>query len=84
MWSKFLFNNYPDYKNIIIGKEYVFQLLCNKTIIDAISTILNDKVKIDKDDKNVEDKATTNGVIIDDVIIDEAMIDKVIINKTMV
>lgn len=71
---EFLVNNHPDYKNIIIDKKCLFQLPCNEIIIDTFSIILHNNIKVDKDDKDVKDEATTNKAMIDDAMIDKAMI----------
>lgn len=60
MWLEFLVNNHPDYKDIVIDKERLSQLPCNGTVIDAFNTMLHDKVKVEEENKNVKDKATTN------------------------
>lgn len=81
IWLEFLVNNYPDYKDIVIDEERFSQIPYNETIIDAFSTILHDKVKINKENKNIKDEATTNKTIIKNTIIDKTMIDEVIVQK---
>lgn len=49
---KFQINHLLNYKIVIIDKEHLSQLFCNKTIINAFSTMLYDKLKVNKDDKN--------------------------------
>lgn len=81
---KFLVNNHLNYKHIITNKEFFSYLLFDETVIDVFSTLLYDKVKIDKNNKNVKVKATTNEAMIDDAIIDKVMINKAIINELIV
>lgn len=81
MWLEFLVNNHLDYKDVVIDEERLFQLPYNETVIDAFSTMLHDKIKVDEKNENVKDEATTNEAMINDAMMDKAMIDKTMVQK---
>lgn len=66
LWLDFLVISHPDYENIVIDPERLFQLPSDDTVMDAFDTVIHDEVDVDEEnidekkiDENDEVKLTT-------------------------